>query len=53
LRVVSILEAASKSLGLSGKAVPLRGLKLMNQRARVNGNGNGSGHAVSFANGWK
>jgi predicted dehydrogenase len=53
LRVVSILEAASKSLGLSGKAVPLRGLKLMNQRARVNGNGNGNGHAVSFANGWK
>ena len=41
LRVVSILEAASKSLKLSGKAVPLRGLKLMNQQARFSGNGNG------------
>ena len=51
LRVVSILEAASKSLKLSGRAVPLRGLKLMNQQARFSGNVNG--HRVSFANGWR
>lgn len=35
LRVVSILEAASKSLQSSGKAIPIQGLKLMNhQRAQ-------------------
>ena len=51
LRVVSILEAASKSLKFSGRAVPLRGLKVMNQRAKANGNGNG--HGVALANGWK
>jgi len=49
LRVVSILEAASKSLKLSGKAVPLRGLKLMNRHAKTTGNVNG----LAAANGWK
>jgi len=45
LRVVSILEAANKSLRLSGKAVPNNGLKLATKRMRINGNGNGHGKA--------
>ena len=47
LRVVSILEAASKSLKFSGRAVPLRGLKVMNQRAKANGNGKPNGFALA------
>ena len=39
LRVVSILEAADKSLKLNGRAVPIPGLKLMNKKSRNNGNG--------------
>jgi len=38
LRVVSILEAASKSLMRSGKSVPIQGLKLINKMAKKNGN---------------
>jgi len=38
LRVVSILEASSKSLKLSGKAVQVQGLKLVN-KSKNNGNG--------------
>ncbi len=39
LRVVSILEAASKSLKLSGKSVPVQGAKSPYRRSRANGNG--------------
>ena len=39
LRVVSILEAADKSLKLNGRAVPIPGLKLMNKKSKNNGNG--------------
>jgi predicted dehydrogenase len=39
LRVVSILEAASKSLKLSGKSVQIQGLKLINKKSKNNGNG--------------
>ena len=39
LRVVSILEAASKSLNLSGKSVQIQGLKLINKKSKNNGNG--------------
>jgi len=39
LRVVSILEAASKSLRLSGKSVQIQGLKLLNKKSKNNGNG--------------
>jgi predicted dehydrogenase len=39
LRVVSILEAASKSLKLSGKSVHIQGLKLINKKPKNNGNG--------------
>jgi predicted dehydrogenase len=39
LRVVSILEAASKSLKLSGKSISIPGLKLINKKSRNNGNG--------------
>jgi predicted dehydrogenase len=39
LRVVSILEAASKSLKLSGKSVQIQGLKLLNKKSKNNGNG--------------
>ena len=47
LRVVSILEAASKSLKFSGRAVSLNGrLKVLQQRAKSNGNGNGNGYAL-------
>jgi len=47
LRVVSILEAASKSLKLSGKSVNIPGLKLINKKSRNNGNG------LLMANGWR
>jgi predicted dehydrogenase len=39
LRVVSILEAANKSLKLNGKAVAIQGLKLLNKKSKNNGNG--------------
>jgi predicted dehydrogenase len=39
VRVVSILEAASKSLRLSGKSVHLQGLRLLNKKSKNNGNG--------------
>jgi len=39
LRVVSILEAASKSLKQSGKAVQIQGLKELSKKSRNNGNG--------------
>ncbi|MGZ3534432.1 MAG: Gfo/Idh/MocA family protein [Thermodesulfobacteriota bacterium] len=39
LRVVSILEAASKSIKFSGRAVQIQGLKLMNKKSKNNGNG--------------
>ncbi len=41
LRVVSILEAANRSLKLQGRAVPIQGLKLVSKGLRSNGNGNG------------
>ena len=39
LRVVSILEAANKSLRLHGKAVPIQGLRVMSKKSNGNGNG--------------
>lgn len=39
LRVVSILEAASKSLKLSGKAVQIQGVRELAKKYRNNGNG--------------
>lgn len=39
LRVVSILEAANKSLKLSGKSVQIQGLKLISKKSKNNGNG--------------
>jgi predicted dehydrogenase len=39
LRVVSILEAANKSLKLQGKAVPIQGLRAMTRKSNGNGNG--------------
>jgi predicted dehydrogenase len=39
LRVVSILEAACKSLKLSGKAIPIQGSKALNRKSKNNGNG--------------
>jgi len=39
LRVVSILEAANKSLKLNGKAVAIPGLKVLNKKSKNNGNG--------------
>ena len=39
LRVVSILEAANKSLKLNGKPVPIQGLKILNKKSKNNGNG--------------
>ncbi|MFB3887067.1 MAG: Gfo/Idh/MocA family protein [Thermodesulfobacteriota bacterium] len=39
LRVVSILEAANKSLRLQGRAVPIPGLKLIRKTINQNGNG--------------
>jgi predicted dehydrogenase len=47
LRVVSILEAANKSLKLNGKAVAIQGLKILNKKSKNNGNG------YSMANGWR
>jgi predicted dehydrogenase len=47
LRVVSILEAASKSLQLSGKCIQIPGLKLIGKKSRNNGNG------LLMANGWR
>ena len=47
LRVVSILEAASKSLEQNGKAVPVQGLKILSQRSKHSGNG------FLMANGWR
>jgi predicted dehydrogenase len=45
LKVVSILEAASKSLKQKGRAVPVQGLKIL----KHNGNGNG----FLIQNGWR
>jgi predicted dehydrogenase len=39
LRVVSILEAASKSLKQGGKAISLQGFKTLNKKPKNNGNG--------------
>jgi len=39
LRVVSVLEAASKSLKLSGRAVQIEGVKALTKKFRNNGNG--------------
>ena len=47
LRVVSILEAASKSLKQSGKAVPVQGAKTAGKAAQKNGNG------AAVTNGWR
>jgi len=46
LRVVSILEAANRSLKLHGRAVPIQGVRAMSRKS----NGNGNGWLV--ANGW-
>jgi predicted dehydrogenase len=47
LRVVSILEAANKSLKQNGKAVPIQGLKIFAKKFRNNGNG------LIMTNGWR
>ena len=47
LRVVSILEAANKSLKLQGKAVSIQGLKGLNKKSKNNGNG------FSVASNWR
>ena len=47
LKVVSILEAASRSLKLSGKAVPVQRCKVNNKKSKNNGNG------YLMANGWR
>ena len=47
LRVVSILEAANKSLKQKGKAVPIQGLKILAKKFRNNGNG------FIMTNGWR
>jgi predicted dehydrogenase len=39
LRVVSILEAANKSLKLSGRSIQIQGLKLMTKKQNKGGNG--------------
>jgi predicted dehydrogenase len=39
LRVVSILEAANRSLKLAGRSVTIQGLKLVSRMSRNNGNG--------------
>jgi predicted dehydrogenase len=39
LRVVSVLEAACKSLKSSGRAVPIQGLRELNKKINNNGNG--------------
>jgi predicted dehydrogenase len=47
LQVVSILEAASKSLKLSGRAVQVAGCRLVSKKSKNNGNG------YLMANGWR
>jgi predicted dehydrogenase len=47
LRVVSILEAANKSLKLNGKPVAIQGLKILNKKSKNNGNG------VLLASAWR
>jgi predicted dehydrogenase len=47
LRVVSILEAANKSIKQKGKAVPIQGLKILAKKFRNNGNG------FIMTNGWR
>ena len=47
LRVVSILEAANKSLKLSGRSMNIQGLKLIGKKSRNYGNG------LLMANGWR
>ena len=47
LRVVSVLEAASKSLKLSGRAVQVQGLRTLEKKLKHNGNG------YLMANGWR
>jgi predicted dehydrogenase len=47
LRVVSILEAANKSLKLQGKAVSIPGLKALSKKSKNNGNG------FLVANAWR
>jgi predicted dehydrogenase len=47
LRVVSILEAANNSLKQKGKAVPIKGLKMLAKKFRNNGN------SFVMTNGWK
>ncbi|MGA2317732.1 MAG: Gfo/Idh/MocA family oxidoreductase [Thermodesulfobacteriota bacterium] len=47
LRVVSILEAANKSLKQNGRAVPIQGLKILAKKFRNNGNG------FIMTNGWR
>lgn len=47
LRVVSILEAANKSIKLSGRSVPIQGLRLLSKKSKNNGNG------FLMANGWR
>jgi len=39
LRVVSILEAANKSLRKKGRAVPVQGMRILAQKSKNNGNG--------------
>jgi len=39
LRVVSILEAANKSLKKKGRAVPVQGMRILAQKSKNNGNG--------------
>jgi predicted dehydrogenase len=47
LRVVSILEAANKSLKMNGRAIAIPGLKFMDKKSKNNGNG------FLVANSWK
>lgn len=47
LRVVSILEAASKSIKQSGKAISLQCFKTLNKKSKNNGNG------YSVVNAWR
>jgi predicted dehydrogenase len=47
LRVVSILEAASKSLQQNGKAISLQGFKTLQRKSNSNGNGH------STVNAWR
>jgi hypothetical protein len=39
LRVVSILEAANKSIKQNGKAISLQGFKALHKKSKNNGNG--------------